>query len=311
MPGLASLILIDNSMLTGIHFLLTYKCIFECDHCFVYSSPRAEGTFTFEQIYKTLDEAEKIGIIDWIYFEGGEPFLYYPLLIESVKEATSRGFKTGIVTNAYFATSIDDAELCLKPLKEFNIADLSISDDELHSGEDINSPAAIAIQAAKNLGMNVNSISIDQPIMNSCDIPRKKGEPVIGWDVMFRGRAADKLAGNLPGVNWNEFDECRFEELENPERVHVDSYGNVQICQGISIGNMWQMPLEEIIKSYDAKEHPVVKYILKGGPALLAEHNRTECKEKYVDACHLCHETRKQLIERFPGHLAPKQVYGI
>lgn len=298
-------------MLTGIHFLLTYKCIFECDHCFVYSSPNAEGTFTFEQYSKTLDEAVKIGTIEWIYFEGGEPFLYYPLLIEFVKKASSLGFKVGIVTNAYFATSVDDAERWLRPLVKFNIADLSISDDKLHSGDNLTSPASIAILAAKNLGMNVNSISIDNPEMKSCEIPRKKGEPVVGGDVMFRGRAADKLAGDLPGIKWNEFDECRFEELENPERVHVDSFGNVQVCQGISIGNMWQKPLSEIIEEYDAKSHPVVKYILSGGPALLAEHYHTKHKDNYIDACHLCYETRKQLIGCFPEYLAPKQVYGM
>lgn len=298
-------------MLTGIHFLLTYKCIYECDHCFVYSSPRAEGTFTFEQVNAALDEAGKTGTIEWIYIEGGEPFLYYPLLIDCIKAAVSHGFKTGIVTNAYFATSIKDAERWLLPLKELNINDLSISDDRLHSGDITNSPASIAIKAAKNLGLRVNSISIEEPVIRSCEIPRKKGEPVAGGDVMFRGRAADKLAKDLPGVNREEFDECRFEELINPERVHVDAFGNVQICQGITIGNMRQKPLTEIMKEYNAETHPIVKYLISGGPALLAEHYQVKCEEKYADACHLCYETRKQLMQYFPAYLAPKQVYGL
>jgi MoaA/NifB/PqqE/SkfB family radical SAM enzyme len=277
----------------------------------VYSSPNAEGTFTFEQFCETLDEAEKIGTIEWIYLEGGEPFLYYPLLIECAKSAVSRGFKIGIVTNAYFAISLPDAERWLMPLKELNINDLSISDDKLHSGESINSPASIAIQAAKNLGIKVNSISIDEPKVKPCEIARAKGEPITGGDVMFRGRAADKLTKDLPGVSWREFDECRFEELENPERVHVDSFGNVQVCQGISIGNMRHRPLSEIVETYDAKTHPIIKYILSGGPAQLAEHYQTKLEENYVDACHLCYETRKQLIGYFPSCLAPKQVYGL
>lgn len=298
-------------MLTGIHFLLTYKCIFECDHCFVYSSPNAEGTFTFDQFNETLIEADKIGTIEWIYLEGGEPFLYYPLLIDCVKAAVSRGFKIGIVTNAYFATSIGDAERWLMPLKELNIDDLSISDDKLHSGESINTPASIAIKASKNLGIKVNSISIEGPKLKPCEVLRSKGEPITGGDVMFRGRAADKLAKDFPGISAEEFNECRFEELEDPERVHVDSFGNIQVCQGISIGNMRQKPLSEIVEKYDAKTHPVVKYILKGGPALLAEHHQTKQSEQYVDACHLCYETRKQLIGYFPSCLAPKQVYGM
>ena len=30
-------------MLTGIHFILTYTCNFECDHCFLYCSPKSKG----------------------------------------------------------------------------------------------------------------------------------------------------------------------------------------------------------------------------------------------------------------------------
>jgi len=298
-------------MLTGIHFLLTYKCIFECDHCFVYSSPSANGTFTLEQVCKALDEAEKIGTVEWIYFEGGEPFLYYPLLIESLKAAASRGFKTGIVTNAYFATTVEDAKKWLMPLRELNVAGLSISNDAFHSGENVNSPASIAIRAAKNLGIPVNSISIDKPQIKCENPTRKKGEPVIGGDVMFRGRAADKLAVNLPAIAWNEFDSCEHEELENPERVHIDSYGNVQICQGISIGNWRQHPLSEIIKNYDALSHPIARYLINGGPAMLSVHYQTTHKKGYIDACQFCYEIRKKLIDKFPQFLAPKQVFGL
>ena len=51
-------------MLKGIHFLLTYTCNMECEHCFVYSSPNAKGTFTLDQIRKVLNEAAKIGTIE-------------------------------------------------------------------------------------------------------------------------------------------------------------------------------------------------------------------------------------------------------
>ena len=81
-------------MLNGIHFLLTYKCNYECDHCFLYCGPHSEGTFTLEQIRTVLDEAVKIGTVEWIYFEGGEPFLFYPLMLEGLKIAYV-GFETG------------------------------------------------------------------------------------------------------------------------------------------------------------------------------------------------------------------------
>ena len=116
-------------MLTGIHFLLTYRCNFECDHCFLYCTPESPGTFTIEQVSSVLDEAEKIGTIDWIYYEGGEPFLFYPLLLESVKRAGERGFRVGIVTNAYGANSEQDAKLWLAPLMDAGLSFISISNE--------------------------------------------------------------------------------------------------------------------------------------------------------------------------------------
>ena len=47
-------------MIKQIHILLTYKCILECDHCFVFSSPDAEGVFTFENLKELLSNREQI-----------------------------------------------------------------------------------------------------------------------------------------------------------------------------------------------------------------------------------------------------------
>ena len=298
-------------MLTGIHILLTYKCLYECDHCFVYSSPEAEGTFTFKQIKNILEEAKKIGSIEWIYFEGGEPFLYYPILIESIKTARKNGFKVGIVTNAYFAETEEDAKIWLKPLKEIGVLDLSISDDNFHNEGEKDSPAKIAVKTAKKLGISTGSISIEEPKVICTPQERKKGEPVVGGDVMFKGRAVEKLSAGLPRRNWREFTECPFEDLVNPERVHVDAYGNVHLCQGISMGNMWKTPLSELVKNYNYKNHPVCKPIVEGGPAKLTEELKVEHEDGYIDACHLCFDVRKRVIEKFPQYLAPKQVYGL
>jgi len=34
-----------------------------------------------------LQEARKTGTVQTVFFEGGEPFLYYPLLLEAVRIA--------------------------------------------------------------------------------------------------------------------------------------------------------------------------------------------------------------------------------
>lgn len=300
-------------MVKGIHFLLTYQCNAECDHCFLYCGPSSPGTFTAGQVKTVLDEASTLGTIDSIYFEGGEPFLYYPLLLEGLKLARARGFKTGVVTNAYFATAHEDALLWLRPLAEAGMDDFSVSDDLFHQpGRPEISPAQIAARAAVELGLPVCSICIEPPATGAAGRERPgPGEPVTGGGVLFRGRAVEKLAGSVPGRSWREFTFCPHEKLDYPERVHVDPFGHVHICQGISIGNMWEKPLSRILRDYDAATHPVCGPLLRGGPALLADSYSLAREACYADACHFCYSMRLLLLDRFPSSLAPRQVYGV
>ena len=297
-------------MLTGIHFLLSYMCNFECDHCFLYSGPSAQGTFTIRQIRSALEEAGKIGTVEWIYFEGGEPCLFYPLMIEGVHRARQMGFQVGVVTNAYFATSEEDARLWLQPLADLGIADLSISDDTFHYGDVEDNPPKRAVACARELGMPVDSICIEKPTVLK-EPEQGRGAPVVGGDAMFRGRAVEKLIEGLPRRPWRELTECPYEDLRGPGRVHLDCYGNVHLCQGISMGNMWEVPLSELVQNYAAGKHPVCGPLVEGGPARLAEVYQVDREESYVDACHFCYNMRLSLLDRFPQYLAPKQVYGL
>jgi len=302
-------------VLKGIHFLLTYRCTNECDHCFLYCSPRAVGTFTFKQVESVLDEAVKVGTVETIYFEGGEPFLYYPLLQTGIKAACARGFSAGIVTNSYWAESVEDAEMWLKPLKEAGLSSISLSDDALHSGESGDKKPNYALVAAERLGLSAGIICIEEPTVKidsiEADSAQAKGEPVIGGSTSFKGRAADNLTEGLPVKPWQEFTVCDREELSSPGRVHVDSYGNVHLCQGLCIGNMWKASLSELINNYDVQKHPVCSHLLKGGPAQLVREYDVDVDDGYVDECHLCYNVRRKLIDRFPEILAPDLVYGV
>jgi hypothetical protein len=285
-------------MLTGIHFLLTYACTYECDHCFLYSGPFQEGTFTVKQLRNVFVQIKEAKTIDNVYFEGGEPFLYYPLMLSGIRMARDLGLEVGIVTNAYWATSVEDAKIWLKPLQDLGITDLSISDDSYHFGDNSENLAKHALKAAKKLKMPVGSICIERPNFNSDDGP------------MYKGRAAEKLTEGLPTKLWGEFTECPHEDLEDPGRIHLDCYGNLHVCQGLSIGNIWQKPLSEIIKDYQPKSHPICGPLIEGGPARLAETYGIPHQNRYVDACHLCYSLRKSILDMFPQYLTPAQTYG-
>ncbi|MFX0002153.1 MAG: radical SAM protein [Candidatus Hodarchaeota archaeon] len=295
-------------MLKGIHFLLTYSCNYTCDHCFLYCSPNSKGTFTLAQIKEVIDEATKLESVEWIYFEGGEPFLYYPIMVEGVKLAKKMGFKVGIVTNSYWATSIQDAEIWLKPFSELGVDDFSISDDTFHYENEQENRSKIARNATGNLKLPVTTICIEEPTIKK---EQEKGEPVISGGAMFKGRAVEKLIEGLPKRSWEELNECPYEDFRGLGRIHVDPFGNAHICQGLSIGNFWEIPLSKLIKNYKPEDHPICRPLIQGGPTQLVKEYNIEHEEEYVDECHLCYLARLDLIDRFPKYLAPRQVYGL
>jgi hypothetical protein len=268
---------------------------------------------TLEQIREILRQAQELPSCEWIYFEGGEPFLYYAVLVEGVKQAARAGFKVGIVSNGYWATGLTDAVECLRPFGGL-VHDLSISSDCFHGSEAVSSEARYAYEAAERLEIPCELISVEEPgtisgtISPASDTPDL---PICQASVKFRGRAASKLADKVEFSSWREFDECPHEELRDPGRVHVDAYGNVHICQGLLVGNLLQKPLRDMCRDYDAETHSVIRHLVNGGPAELLRALDQPGDPTFADACHLCYETRRKLISRFPDVLAPPNVYGL
>ena len=128
---------------------------------------------------------------------------------------------------------------------------------------------------------------------------------------MYRGRAAEMLTEGLPRQSWDTLTRCPYEDLASPGRIHLDPFGNLHLCQGLVIGNIWQRPLKQIIETYTPEAHPIVGPLLKGGPAYLARRYDVTHETGYVDACHLCYKCRQALRPLFPEQLAPDQMYGV
>lgn len=295
--------------LRGLHLLLTYQCTLECDHCFVWSSPESRGTMRLEDVRSILRQAKALGGIEWIYFEGGEPFLFYPLLVKGVRLAARAGFRVGVVSNGYWATGLDEAREALRPFRGL-VQDLSISGDRYHWDATDGRLAENAIAAAKELGLPCGVLAVAQP--EEAEAARRVGQLPPGVSaVMYRGRAAVRLSGRGTPRAWTTLRRCPYEDLRDPARIHVNPDGTVQLCQGISLGNMFETPLRDLLDAYDPDSHPIVGPLLRGGPAALSRTYGLSHRARYADGCQLCYESRRSLRRRFPSILAPDQMYGV
>lgn len=287
--------------LTGLHFLLTYRCTFACDHCFVWGSPYQAGVMTPLEITGYLAQAQAAGSIKTIFFEGGEPFLYPGILAGGLRQAVDLGFQTGIVSNAFWATSPEAALSVLTPLAG-SLHALTLSSDLFHYAEEVSPQLRNAQTAAAQLGIATSVISV--------------ARPEDGPGVMYRGRAAVLLApraarqpGNLRA--WDSFTTCPHEDLANPRRVHLDPFGNIHICHGIVPGNLGQVQLADLCARYDPANHPILGPLIEAGPSGLVQAFHLPHAPEYVDACQLCYAARLALRPRFADALTPDAIYGI
>jgi MoaA/NifB/PqqE/SkfB family radical SAM enzyme len=276
----------------------------------VWGSPRQTGVFTLAQLEEVYRQALDLGTIRDIYFEGGEAFLYYPILVKAVAQANACGFWTGIVSNAYWATSVADALAWLQALVEAGLDRLDLSNDLFHGDKTDLPEVTNGLAAAKQLGLEASTICIDPPTGYRDPTQFEPGAPVTGGGVMYRGRAAKMLVKGLPHQSWQTFTACPYENLANPSRVHLDPLGNLHLCQGLVMGNLFERPLKQIVQEYELLKHPVVGLLIEGGPAYLVQHYGLDHQAGYVDACHLCYLARQALRDRFPEVLGPNQMYG-
>jgi hypothetical protein len=298
-----------SHQLSGLHLLLTYRCLLACEHCFVWGGPDQTAVFTWPQLSQILDQADELGGITTIYLEGGEPFLYYPTMIRMALAAADRGYRVGVVTNGYWATSHADALEWLRPLSGL-LFDLSVSDDLFHSDR-LQSPyARHAVSAAAELDIPVATLVCSLPTEESRPADRPAGEPLTRGPIMYRGRAAALLADKAQGQPWQNFDRCPHERLDDPFRVHIDPYGEIHLCQGLTMGNLYRRPLAELVHDYQPTTHPLVGPLLRGGPAALVREYDLPVQTEYADACHLCYSARAMLRQRFAQFLGPSEMYG-
>jgi hypothetical protein len=298
--------------LEAVHLLLTYRCTYECDHCFLWGSPDQQGTMTIAQVRDVIDQAIAAGGVDYVYFEGGEPTLYYPVLLAGARYARDRGLDVGLVTNCHWAESVEDARLWLQPLKELGLDDFSLSSYAYFTQNDEEEELLRnAVVAARELELPMGLLEVGAPA-RLADLGVACGEP---GEIMFKGRAGVKLAkGERLTRPPDSLTTCPYEDFTDPGRAHIGCDGNLQVCQGISCGNVFARSLAAVLYDFDAAATPVVREIVAGGPWALARAESLEpLLPLYADECHLCYELRARLRDegRYPQVLAPDQAYGV
>jgi hypothetical protein len=115
-----------------VTILTTDRCTAECRHCCMNSSPAREHQLTYAQIESGLRQMFDRYDIQVVVFAGGEPTLLGDDLLKSIAFCRLNGVISRLVTNAYWATSLEAAREKCKELRDAGLCEFNVSMDDYH-----------------------------------------------------------------------------------------------------------------------------------------------------------------------------------
>jgi len=278
-----------------------------------------------------VDALKRLNQLEWVVLLGGEPGLYPDLTHRLAAEIRAMGLAVRIETNASWATDDEAARRFLEPLYA-HAASVMFSLDAWHERFVPPERVARAAQMSERLGGEycLESAFLDH---KSCSHERDQRTNALLADferqvetqpkvyrgtILYNGRASERLAPLVAagrGVPSQVCDRVPWwynSQIETTELLMLDPDGYLSKGCGIAIANIRQTPVDVVLASYDATQHPIFSTLLTSGPLGLAREAQAlgyVLKADYADRCHLCQEARQVLLNKYPDYLVPEQHY--
>ena len=141
---------------TTLSFITTNKCTASCENCCFGCNPQNKDTLSLNDMKKYIDQTiEAYSTVKLLVLTGGECFTLRKDLLEIISYASQKNMITRVVTNAYWATSLEKAYLKLKKLVDRGLYEINISTGDEHQGWVPYDNVVYAIIAALKLNLTV------------------------------------------------------------------------------------------------------------------------------------------------------------
>jgi hypothetical protein len=242
-----------------IGLILTFRCLPNCAHCLYNCGPGWQDWMSVEDVHTALEQAKNVwGQGFQVHLTGGEPFMNFPLLLDSTRIAVELGIPAYVETNAGWCHDIRMAEARFRQLREAGMGAVLISVSPFHQEMIPLQHTLDGISAAREAFGNSRVI-----VYQSAWLPEMaRHDPMapvpldtyaaaygqhqaglrlwMGYGLISGGRSGYRL-GDLaikqPADAFKGMD-C-LQELLFAQHSHMDLYGNFipAFCGGISLGN--------------------------------------------------------------------------
>jgi sulfatase maturation enzyme AslB (radical SAM superfamily) len=319
--------------ITGITWITTYNCNIACEHCF-FDTKGPKRYMSPDLIDNALADFTLDKHMFWHHLSGGEIFLQKEKLIEIIKRIRKYFKKDiGISTNGFWAKSETETESIVRELDKNGVSGIAVSADYYHQQHmSIEEPKTLArvikkcglkthsyvmgarlnTDVVNSASVNAQSETIAKNVIQNMDIPLAlPTERSIGkGSVINNPKKTD-----IPQGKCTELNTCLGERSPfNPAMVWIDPYGNVMICYGIIIGNLYSKTLNQIISEYKPEKYPLLKELASEGPKgvfKIAKDLGMDSSKGFYDECDLCYKSRSFLRKKLPEILGPSECYPV
>jgi len=264
--------------------------------------------------------------VERVHFSGGEPLLYFDLVVRLIEEARAQGVPgRTITTNGFWGENPETALKYTIRLKDAGLSRIHVSVDAFHQTFVPFDSVKGVLRAAQEVDLLawLNAHALGDPDSDNPFNRRTKqltqalaeefDLEVKGFArIHMIGRAVDTLTSHLPMTDI-PVGGCPREELfRNLPHVMIDPKGWALIGCGVCIGNTNRMSISDILAEYDYTRHPILSVVLdEGAEGLLriSAEAGYERLEGYANLCHLCYDVCRCLRPHYPDVLAPTHLY--
>ena len=290
---------------------ITNRCNKTCAHCCFSSSPQDNRGLSLEEMRGYIDEVAAVsgksadGQFE-VRFQGGEPFLRFDDLLETVRYAGKRGAKRiGGTTNSFWAVSLPEARRKMNALKSAGMTNIRLSCDEFHHSLEGIDPLRNAFIAAVEANVSVGlKMVVYRDSIRAAEILRLLGD--VTRDIIFYIEELSLLpVGRARELPENMFLKCdglpSNTWCDLLKTFVVDYEQNVWPCCSpfrenlLRLGNTRRESLSTLIDK--AGKNSLFQVLAREGPIFfipfLEKAGLTFPPGAYINRCHLCREMLK------------------
>ena len=317
--------------LTGITWITTYNCNLACDHCF-FETKGEKKYMNPDLVEDALSSLKNARHMFWQHLSGGEIFLDEERLFQIIVNIRKYFKKDiGLSTNAFWAKDYSTTLQKVNKLGKLGVTGIAISADHYHQEHMLTTGPKILAKAVRQIGLNTHSYlmgaRLNADVLNAAEI-NEHTEAItneinlnLNLPLAFAversigkgSRINSPKKKEIPDGGCTELNTCLGERSPfNPAMVWIDPYGNVMICYGIKIGNLYKKSLKEIVEEYTPKKYSMINVLASKGPKGLHQIAKEEgfnVASSFYDKCDICYQSRFKLRNNYFEEFGPDECY--